>query len=189
MVRPPSWVTQIASACYADRSNYCEAEDRESVKGSFDLSTLDGTIEVAKAAARRYRELTGKPLGITGEVGEVQVARLLELKLAGARQAGYDAIGSDGRRVQIKSRCVLPNSTRSQRLGRIRLDHEWDTVALILMDQNFDPLAIHEANRSAVERELLRPGSKARNEKGALGVRKFKEIGELRWSCDEEGPP
>ena len=158
------------------------------MKAPFDLSTLDGTIEVAKAAARRYRELTGKPLGITGEVGEVLAARLLELELADARQAGYDAVGSDGRRVQIKSRCILPNAKPGQRLGSIRLDHEWDTVALILMDQDFEPLAIYEASRSAVERELLRPGSKSRNERGALGVSKFKAIGELRWACDEERP-
>ncbi len=77
---------------------------------SFDLSTLDGTIEAAKAVARRYRELTGKPLGITGEIGEVLAARLLKLKLAEARQEGYDAVAPDGRRVQIKSRCILPNA-------------------------------------------------------------------------------
>jgi len=158
------------------------------VKKPFDLSTLDSTIEVAKAAARRYRELTGKPLGITGEVGEVLAARLLGLQLADARQAGYDAVGSDDRRVQIKSRCVLPNSKPGQRLGSIRLDHEWDTVALILMDQNFEPLAIYEANRAAVERELLRPGSKSRNQRGALAVSKFKTIGDLRWSCDDGAP-
>ena len=154
----------------------------------FDLSTLDGTIEVAKATARRYRELTGKPLGITGEVGEVLAARLLGLELSEARQAGYDAVGSDGRRVQIKSRCILPNAKPGQRLGSIRLDRDWDTVALILMDQDFEPLAIYEASRMVVENELLRPGSKSRNERGALGVSKFKSIGQLVWSCDEERP-
>ncbi len=158
------------------------------MKEPFDLSTLDSTIEVAKTAAKRYRELTGKPLGITGEVGEVLAARLLGLELSDARQAGYDAVGSDGRRVQIKSRCIVPNAKRSQQVGSIRLDHEWDTVALILMDQDFEPLEIYEATRSAVKRALLRPGSKARNERGSLAVGKFKAIGELRWSCDEERP-
>ena len=154
----------------------------------FDLSTLDGTIEAAKAVARRYREFTGKPLGITGEVGEVLAARLLKLKLAEARQEGYDAVAPDGRRVQIKSRCILPNAKPGQRLGSIRLDHEWDTVALILMNQNFKPLAIYEADRAVVKRELLRPGSKARNERGALSVSKFKTIGKLQWSSsDDEG--
>ena len=106
------------------------------------------------------------------------------LKLADARQPGYDAIGRDGRRVQIKSRCILPDAKPGQRVGNILLDHEWDTVALILMDQNFEPLVIYEADRKAIKRELLRPGSKARNERGSLGVSKFKAIGEVRWSCD-----
>ena len=149
---------------------------------AFEFDTLRGVIEAAKATARRYRELTGKPLGITGEVGEVLAAELLQLQLADARQAGYDAIGSDKRRVQIKSRCVLPDSKRGQRVGSIRLDHEWDTVALILMNQDFEPFEIWEAKRPDVERALLKPGSKARNERGSLGVEQFKSIGELKWS-------
>jgi uncharacterized protein DUF6998 len=148
---------------------------------SFDLSTLDSTIEAAKAVGKRYRELTGKPLGMTGEVGEVLAARLLGLELSQARQAGYDAIGSDGRRVQIKSRCILPDANLGQ-VGSIRLDHEWDTVALVLMDQDFEPIVIYEASRKAVKRELRRPGSKARNERGSLGVSKFKAIGQIVWS-------
>ncbi len=151
----------------------------------FDLSTLDSTIEVAKAVGKRYRELTGKPLGITGEVGEVLAARLLGLDLSEARQAGYDAVGSDGRRVQIKSRCVLPDSKPGQRVGSIRLDREWDTVVLILMDQDFEPFAIYEASRKAVEKELLRPGSRSRNERGALAVSKFKTIGQGVWASNE----
>ena len=156
------------------------------MKQPFNFSTLETTIEAAKAVARRYRDLTGKPLGITGEVGEVLAARLLGLKLAEARQAGYDAVGGDGRLVQIKSRCIHPGAKLGQRLGSIRLDHEWDTVALILMDLNFEPLAIYEASRSAVEQELRRPGSKSRNKRGALSISKFKAIGELRWSRDAE---
>jgi len=103
-------------------------------------------------------------------------------------QAGCDAVGSDGRRVRIKSRCILPNAKPGQRLGSIRLDHEWDSVALILVNQDFEPLAVYEAGRTAVERELLRPASKSRNEREALGVSRFKMIGQLRGSCDDEGP-
>lgn len=146
-----------------------------------DLSTLESTIAAATAVAKRYRELTGKPLGITGEVGELHAARLLGLKLATARQAGYDAIGPDGRRVQIKSRCVMLGSGPGQRLGSIRLSHEWDTVALVLMDQDFEPQAIYEAPRDPVEREIRRPGSRARNERGALSVQVFKAIGRQVW--------
>lgn len=150
------------------------------------LTTLDETIDAARTVAARYRELTGKPLGITGEIGEVLTAKLLNLKLAEARQAGYDAIGSDGRLVQIKSRCILADSKPSQRVGGIRLDHKWDSVALILMDQAFEPIEIYEATRAEVEKALKSPGSKARNDRGALAVSKFKAIGELRWARENK---
>jgi hypothetical protein len=63
----------------------------------------------AKKLAREYRALTGKPLGVTGEVAEYEAARLLLLKLMPARTVGYDAVRpSDGRRFEIKGRCLLP---------------------------------------------------------------------------------
>jgi hypothetical protein len=85
--------------------------------------------------------------------------------------------------VQIKSRCIPPDAKPGQRIGQIRFDHDWDTVALILMNEDFEPLEIWEAKRERVRRELERPGSKARNQRGALSVRKFKQIAELRWNA------
>jgi hypothetical protein len=150
--------------------------------GTLDIAALRSVIRDAKEIAKRYRNLTGKPLGITGEVGEFTAAELMNLRLTGARQPGYDAVASDGHRVQIKARCILPGSKKSQRLGSIRLKHEWDTVMLILMNGDFEPLEIYEARRPDIERELDRPGSKARNVRGSLGVSKFKSIALLVWS-------
>jgi hypothetical protein len=147
-----------------------------------DLGVLERVIRAATKLAIEYREITGKPLGITREVGEFHAAKLLGLKLAEARQPGYDAVAPDGRRVQIKARCLLPGSRSGQRLSSIRLDHPWDTVMLVLMDGAFAPQAIYEANRADIERELKNPGSKARNVRGALAVSKFKAIASLVWS-------
>jgi len=149
---------------------------------TLDIAALRSVIRDAKEIAKRYRNLTGKPLGITGEVGEFTAAELMNLRLTGARQPGYDAVASDGHRIQIKARCILPNSKKSGRLGSIRLKHEWDTVMLILMDGDFQPLEIYEAKRPDIERELTRPGSKARNVRGSLGVSKFKSIALPVWS-------
>ena len=149
---------------------------------SIKVDTLRGTIRNAIEAARQYHNITGKPLGITGEVGEFIVADLMGLKLTDARHPGYDAVADDGRSIQIKARCVRPGSNPGQRLGSINLTHPWDTVMLILMDLDFNPLGIYEAKRADVERELLRPGSRARNERGALSVSKFKSIASLVWS-------
>ncbi len=137
-----------------------------------------------RTLAQDYRRVTGKPLGITGEVAEYEAARILKLDLTAARHAGYDAIehaNGATRRLQIKGRCLLGDGKRSQQLGSIRIDKEWDAVLMVLLDQNFDAIEIYEAERAAVVAALVAPGSKARNARGALAVSKFKAIGKLRW--------
>ena len=77
-------------------------------------------LSAAKKLAQEYRALTGKPLGVTGEVAEYEAARLLGVELTPARHAGYDAVRkADGRRFQIKGRCLLPGYKPGQRLGSI----------------------------------------------------------------------
>lgn len=150
-------------------------------------SDVMSILRDAKRLAQQYRQVTGKPLGITGEVAEYEAARILGLRLTVARQAGYDAIEQrDGRehRLQIKGRCILPNCKPGQRMGAIDVEKEFDGVLLVLLDENFDATAIYEADREAVLAALAVPGSKARNERGALPITKFKAIGKLRWRVE-----
>src|SRR5690349_5229127 len=136
----------------------------------------------AKQLAREYYTLTRKPLGITGEVAEYEAARLLDVTLTPARQAGYDATDSSGRRYQIKGRCLLPGCKPGQRIGRIDIKKEFDAVLLVLLDGSFEATAIYEADRDRIIAALQAPGSKSRNERGALGVGKFKRIGRKVWA-------
>jgi hypothetical protein len=141
-------------------------------------------LSEAKKLARRYRELTGKPLGVTGEVAEFEAARILGLELAEARTAGYDAIrieSGDRVRLQVKGRCILSGSKPGQRIGSIDIQKEFDAVLLVLMDGALDATAIYEADRASVIAALTAPGSKSRNERGALGVSKFRSIGKCVW--------
>lgn len=86
-----------------------------------------------KRLAQEYRELTGTPLGNTGEVAEYAAAQNLRVKRAPARHAGYDASDESTQRTyQIKGRCMLPG-------------------------------CIYEAEREAVIQALTKPGSRARN--------------------------
>ena len=55
---------------------------------------------------------------------------------------------------------------------------------MVLLDERFDATAIYEAERDAVIAALSKPGSKARNERGALSVSKFKSIGIVRWRVE-----
>ena len=141
-------------------------------------------LRQAKKLAQEYRALTGRPLGITGEVAEYEAARLLGLELTPARNEGYDAVErANGvvRRLQVKGRCLQAHSKPGQRLGRIDVRKDWDAVVMVLLDANLETVAIYEADRSAVLGALSAPGSKARNERGALGINKLKAIGRLRW--------
>jgi hypothetical protein len=148
-----------------------------------DTARIEEILGEAKKLAQEYYALTRKPLGITGEVAEYEAA-IVGVELTGARQAGYDAIErgkSSIRHLQIKGRCLLPNCKPSQRLGSIDATEEWDAVLVVVLDENFDATEMHEAERAAILAALSAPGSKARNERGQLGVSKFNAIGKLRW--------
>ncbi len=58
-------------------------------------------------------------------------------------------------------------------------------MLLVLLDEEYEATAIYEARRSAVVKALLAPGSKSRNERGALGVAKFKAIGRQIWPATD----
>ncbi len=142
-------------------------------------------LREAKRLAVRYRQLTGKPLGITGEVAEFEAAAILGLDLHAARTAGYDATEMRGGtviRVQIKGRCIADLKRVTGRVGKIDLRQPFDTVLLVLLDMDLNALAMYEAERVDVEALLTKPGSKARNERGSVGINQFKAISTVRWT-------
>lgn len=144
-----------------------------------------GLLAQAKILAQEYYSLTGKPLGVTGEVAEYEAARILGVSLASARQAGYDATewhGGVTRTLQIKGRCIPAGNATSQRLGSLRSDKRWDAVLMVLLDSTFSATEIWEAERAPILEALAAPGSRARNERGSLSVGSFRSIGRLRWS-------
>jgi hypothetical protein len=75
----------------------------------------------------------------------------------------------------------LAGCKQGRRLGSIDIKKEFDAVLMVLLDENLDATEIHEADREKVIAALSAPGSKARNERGALGVRKFRSIGREVW--------
>ncbi len=56
------------------------------------VQRLREILATVKPLAAEYYRLTGKPLGVTGEVAEYVAAETLGLVLADARTPGYDAI-------------------------------------------------------------------------------------------------
>jgi len=133
-----------------------------------------------KPLAAEYYRLTGKPLGVTGEVAEYVAAEILSLTLAPARTTGYDALRGP-ERIQIKGRAYGADAKRSQRISRIKADAACDIVLLVLLDNTtLEPREIWESPFASVALRLAHPGSKSR-ERGALSVTEFKRIARRIW--------
>jgi hypothetical protein len=147
-------------------------------------SELVRVLAGVKKLAKRYYALTGRPLGVTGEVAEFEASRILKLSPAPPRQAGYDATGrTNGRneRVQIKGRCFTGVVKPGARIGKIDVAKPCDSVLLVLLNADFDATAIYRADWCAVREALLKPGSRARNVRGQLSVSKFRSLGSQIW--------
>lgn len=138
-----------------------------------------------QALAVEYYEFTGKPLGVTGEIGEFKAAELMGLKLVAARTEGYDATRDDGlyKRVQIKSR-VIHDDSKKGRVSKIDTSKEFDSVMLVLMHGDYEVHEIWEAGREDVCARLNEPGSKSRNERGQMGISQFVSIADKVWPTD-----
>lgn len=137
-------------------------------------------LATVKPLAAEYYRLTGKPLGVTGEVAEYVAAEILGLTLAPARTHGYDALRGI-ERIQIKGRAYGANAKPGQKLSTIKADSPCDTVLLVLLDNaTLEPREMWEAPFTSVATRLSHPGSKARA-RGALSVAEFKRLAHRVW--------
>lgn len=160
------------------------------------IYSIDKLIAQARTLAAEYRKATGKTMpGVSIEIAEHDAAQYLNLELCPhPRESGYDAVGKadgkeadrEGKRIQIKSRVIFDESKSGQRIGQMKVDQEWDSVVLVILDEEFEPFEIHEADREAIL-EALEGGSSKRSRRGAMTLAKFKAIGHLLWSR-ENGP-
>jgi hypothetical protein len=149
-------------------------------------------LATVKPLAVEYYRLTGKPLGVTGEVAEYVAAETLGLVLAPPRTPGYDATRQTPQgpeRIQIKGRAYAENAKPGQRISRINTDAACDKVLLVLIDNTtLEPREMWEAPFAAVAARLAVPGSKARD-RGSLKVSEFKRCMARRvWPQQEPSP-
>jgi hypothetical protein len=146
----------------------------------------DKLIAEARRLASEYRKTTGRPLaGISNEVAVFDAARLLDLEPAEGINHGYDAIGRgsrEGKRIQIKSRAIFDEHKHGHRIGQLKVTQDWDSVMLVLMDEEFEPFEIYEAQREDVLAALEDSRDSRRANRGAMTVAKFKIIGQLVWT-------
>jgi len=147
--------------------------------------SVDRLMDEARRLAAEYRRATGKPLPVSGEIARHDAARLLDLELVDGAELGFEALGRGeraGRRYQIKGRAVFSGQRSQQRLGELRLGRPWDSVLLVLMDDDFQTCEIHEASREAIMRTIEESGDSRRRNRGVISVGRFKAIGHRLWS-------
>jgi hypothetical protein len=152
-------------------------------KGAERAARTTAILAAAKLLAVEYYQLTGKPLGVTGEVAEYVAAEILGLELAPPRTAGYDALRGV-ERIQIKGRAHGKKTNSGQKMGRIRTDSPCDTVLLVVMhNETLEPREIWEAPFVSVTKCLARSGSKARA-RGVLSIPEFTRIARRVWPAE-----
>ena len=98
--------------------------------------------------ALEYEKITGRKLGITGEVGEILACDKLKLKLlADPLSAGYDAEDDDGNRYQIKSKRIINNSGRVGTFAK----HKFDCFVMILFGKKYQVTGIWKGSYKKIE--------------------------------------
>ena len=152
------------------------------------LYSVDKLISEARRIAAEYRRTTGKPLGISAEIACHDACTYLDLE-ADEKAVGFDAVGISGKReglrFQIKGRAIFDQHKGGQRLGQLKVDQDWDKIALVIMDENFETTEIYEASRKDILEDLDESGSKSRQKRGAMSVARFKRLAQLVWNKDE----
>lgn len=149
------------------------------------LYSAEKLIAQARILAAEYRQTMGKPLpGISNEIAEHDAMRLLQLQPGPEGAVGYDAIdpSRNNLRIQIKSRAVFDESKANQRLGQLNMNQEWDSVLLVIMNDQYMPTEIYEAYRDELEEAVYEANSGSRAKRGALSIGRFKHLARLVWS-------
>jgi hypothetical protein len=153
------------------------------------IYSVDKLISEARRLAAEFRRTTGKALpGLSVEIAEHDAARCLELDLLRDKPGGYDAVGRgarEGRRIQIKGRAILDDNKSGQRVGQLKLEQDWDSVVLVLLDDAYETYEIYEAERDAIVEALEETAGSSRNKRGAMSVARFKHIGHLVWTRED----
>ncbi|MFK5986491.1 MAG: hypothetical protein QM479_13855 [Pseudomonadota bacterium] len=155
---------------------------------------VDVLMEQARTLAANYRKTTGKTLaGVSGELAVYDAIRLLNLQ-AVDDNLPYEAIGTEdagdlyNERIQIKGRSIFSDSKSSPRMGQIKVSEHWDSVVLVLMNDDYQPFEIYEIDRSSLEDNVADKDS-SRGKRGAMTVARFKKIATLLWSMQWSNSP
>lgn len=100
--------------------------------------------------ALEYETLTGRKLGITGEIAEIIVCYKLKLKLlTNSLSPGYDAVDKKGNTFQIKSKRIAKTKGKKGKIGSFS-KHPFHYLITILFDKNYKIIGIYKTNYNKI---------------------------------------
>ncbi len=159
--------------------------DQSNGKGVY---SVDKLISEARHLAAEYRRTTGQPLGISSEIAQHDACNLLNLEPVKDASCGFDAIGRGDRQglhIQIKGRVIFDEAKKNQRIGQLKVEQDWDSIMLVLMDENYETESIYEVDRDVLLEALNDQTGSNRSKRGAMSVAKFKNLASLVWAREE----
>lgn len=153
-------------------------------KATLSAFSVDKLMEETRRLARAFKHNTEKALPISNELGRFDAQKILQLQNPQQPEKGVDFIGTGelaGQKIQVKSRVVFNPGKSGLRVGKINEEGEWDTLLLIMYDDDYNPDEIFVAQKHALLTALK---DKKPNKRGALSVAHFKVLGECIWQAD-----
>lgn len=137
-------------------------------------AVMDAVASVVTAELVYQRATNcGRKFGITGEVGEILVCRALDLRMVeNPRSEGFDAVDSEGRCVQIKTRRGESGDAPKDggRLSKFSA-HECDYALLGILNNEYKLVAVWKADFAKLKPIILK------HKRANPTIRQFKSIG------------
>jgi hypothetical protein len=119
---------------------------------------IDEVFKNIYQLAKKYYKVTGKPLGVVGEVGEFVACKFYGGKLNDPRNAGSD-FTKDGNMYEVKTRMIYPATASNfwnGATGNINISDEWNFLIVLILNDDFSIHSMYELSRKIVLKELNR---------------------------------
>ncbi len=155
---------------------------------SIDLFSIDRLMFETRQLAAKYKQTTGNTLPVTGEIARFDAAKALGLKLIEDMTLGYDALGQqdrEGEKILIKGRVIFEDTQSNPRLGQVNPDGRWDTVVMVLLNDDYQAIEMYEATQQDIIDALEGKSERKSKKRGAMSVAQFKIIGTLVWTIED----
>ena len=146
---------------------------------------VEKLMEETRRVAAEFRKATGQTLPVGPELARFDAIRLLKLDSPPEELSGVDAISNDNQRYQIKNRVVFDDSKSGHRIGQLNFDGDWNTLLLVLLDEDYNTTEIYQMDRETAVSAVDELNNDTRKKRGPMSVAKFKAIGTLAWDIDQ----